>query len=125
MLIGEVAKKTGFSRDTIRFYEKIGVIGKNLPRGENRYRQYCDSDILRLQRIKKIKAYGFTLAEIKKILEAWETDTVTCDHMLKIAREKTREIEKKIKELERVKKRISGEFKKCALQCYDNRCKIL
>lgn len=125
MLIGEVSKKTGFSRDAIRFYEKVGIIGKNIPRGENRYRQYRDSDMLRLQRIKKIKAYGFTLMEIKKILEVWETDTVTCNRMLKIAREKTREIEKKINELERVKKRISGEFKKCALQCHSNRCKIL
>ncbi|MBX7151918.1 MerR family transcriptional regulator [bacterium] len=125
MFIGEVSKKTGFSRDTIRFYEKVGVIGKNLSRGENRYRQYGDTDILRLQRIKKIKAYGFTLTEIKKILEAWETDTVTCNAMLKIARKKTREIEIKIREMERIKERISVEFKRCALQCYNNRCKIL
>lgn len=125
MQIGDVAKRTGFSRDTIRFYERVGVIGAKLLRGENKYRNYSDRDILRLLRVKKVKNYGFTLAEIRDILNAWETDAMRCNEMLRLANIKTREIERKIKDLQATKERIQAEFKSCALRCSDDKCGIL
>jgi DNA-binding transcriptional MerR regulator len=69
MLIGELAKKSGFSRDTIRYYERIGLL--ELPaksRQQNNYRNYPDSALRTLLAIRNLKELGFTLEEIREIL---------------------------------------------------------
>lgn len=69
MLIGELARESGFSRDTIRYYEKIGLI--ELPRNarkDNNYRDYPAEVLHRLVAIRNLKQLGFTLEEIREIL---------------------------------------------------------
>lgn len=69
MLIGQLSKLTGFSRDTIRYYEKIGLIV--LPRKarrENNYKDYPEEVLQQLQAIRKYKDLGFTLEEIRELL---------------------------------------------------------
>jgi DNA-binding transcriptional MerR regulator len=69
MLIGEVSKQTGLSRDTIRYYEKMGLLrrDKKARRG-NYYKEYSDDDLKILHFIQLLKEYGFTLNEIKVFL---------------------------------------------------------
>ncbi len=125
MFIGELSKKTGFSRDTIRFYEKLGVIGKKIIQGESKYKIYNDIDLKRLQRIKKIKAFGFTLNEIKDILTAWDCDDINCDEMARRGKKKILEIDRKILEFQKIKESIKHEFTKCAKLCVEDKCGIL
>ncbi len=69
MLIGQLSKLSGFSRDTIRYYEKIGLIV--LPRKarrENNYKDYPEEVLHQLQAIRKYKDLGFTLEEIRELL---------------------------------------------------------
>ncbi len=69
MLIGELAKRSGFSRDTIRYYERIGLlILSGNKRQQNNYRNYPDSALHTLQAIRNLKELGFTLEEIREIL---------------------------------------------------------
>jgi DNA-binding transcriptional MerR regulator len=101
MLIGELSRKTGVSRDTIRFYEKTGLIKSNKKgRRENNYREYSDKDLQRLQLIILLKEYGFTLNDIKSILFQMEDDRDEAYKELPIRIEtRLSEIEAKIQEL--------------------------
>lgn len=64
MQIGELSKRSGYSRDTIRYYEKLGLININdKTRNSNQYKNYPEQVLKRLQTIREIKEYGFTLQE--------------------------------------------------------------
>ncbi len=72
MLISELAQKTGVSKDTIRFYEKVGLLDPSERCEENNYRWYGDEVVERLAFIKQGKALGFTLGEIKEVINEWD-----------------------------------------------------
>ena len=79
MLIGELAKKTGLSRDTIRFYEKEKLIDvRPSERRTNRYKEYSSQVLEKVKLIMELKNFGFTLNEIKAILFSWEEGTFDC-----------------------------------------------
>lgn len=70
MLIGQLSRRTGFSKDTIRFYEKAGLI--RLPRKsrmDRSYKDYPEELVHTLQFIRRYKDLGFTLAEIRELLD--------------------------------------------------------
>jgi DNA-binding transcriptional MerR regulator len=69
MLIGELSKRSGFSRDTIRYYEKLGLIAMSLDRrADNGYKNYPLEILERLHHIHRLKECGFTLMEIRQLL---------------------------------------------------------
>ena len=107
MLIGELSKRSGFSRDTIRYYEKIGLIRigrKN--RRENNYKEYPTSILNRLLTVKECKAYGFTLVEIGELLDYMDADLVTCGRMEEKVNHKIERINQKIKALNQMKEKL-------------------
>ncbi len=72
LTIGQFAKRVSLSERTIRLYEKSGLI-KAHTRGENAYRYFTSEQIQTMDRIKHFKAFGFSLAEIRSLLEIDET----------------------------------------------------
>lgn len=90
MLIGELSKKSGFSQDTIRYYEKIGLVKlAGSTRLANNYKQNSEAVLSRLQTIEELKVLGFTLKEIKEMLALREDGLLDCqtntnDVLLKI-----------------------------------------
>ena len=102
MLISELSQKTGFSKDTIRFYEKEGLLDvASFNRGENNYRNYTDRAIDRLNFIKQAKIYGFTLKEIKQIIAEW--DSASPEQAIDFIQVKIEEIELKMSRLQHFK----------------------
>lgn len=73
MRIGELSRRAGISRDTIRFYEKAGLLSPRIAR--NGYRIFDASHLDLLRSIRIAQVLGFTLAEIKRSLGRWETLT--------------------------------------------------
>ncbi|WP_053217785.1 MerR family transcriptional regulator [Virgibacillus senegalensis] len=71
MKISEVASCTGLSKDTIRYYEKVGLLH---PKAEKHHRDYNEQDIEIIEVIVKLKDTGFSLKEIKMLLD-WSKDT--------------------------------------------------
>lgn len=67
LTIGEVAKLTGVTSKTVRHYHKIGLLAES-ERSEAGYRLYGAEDLLRLQRIRRLRSLGLSLAQIKKVL---------------------------------------------------------
>lgn len=70
MRIGEFAQRAGLSRDTIRFYEKAGLLSPRV--SPNGYRAFDESQLELLRSIRIAQVLGFTLAEIKKTLGRWD-----------------------------------------------------
>ncbi len=104
MLIGELAEKTGFSRDTIRYYEKAGLIKVNKKsRRENNYKEYSDDVLERLLIIKRAKHLGFSLNEIKELIESWQTKALTKPERIEVFYRKIAKIESNINKLKEVK----------------------
>ena len=118
MLIGELSKKTGLSRDTIRFYEKQGLIkvGRR-ERRINNYKEYSDSVLRRLLLFNKIKSYGFTLNESAEIISLLDANLASCDRITKVSDQKLSVIDKKIEELKALRNLLKSSIDNCNNGC--------
>lgn len=104
MLIGELATRSGCTRDTIRFYEKMGlIVGQEGNGGTNNYKQYDQQMLERLLLIQQAKRLGFTLSEIKGLAEAWETSALSRKQKSEIFQAKMTVIDERIAELKQIK----------------------
>jgi DNA-binding transcriptional MerR regulator len=102
MLIKEFAARAGLTPDTIRFYEKRGLLCP--ARGQsNRYRRYVEEDLEIVQQIKIGQALGFTLAEIKRGAEAWRRGKLTTEVQIGMMEAKVSEVDSKMKQLRRIR----------------------
>jgi DNA-binding transcriptional MerR regulator len=118
MLIGELSKRTGLSRDTIRFYEKQGLIkvGRR-ERRVNNYKEYSDAILRRLLLFNKTKSYGFTLNESAEIISLLDANLASCDRISKVADGKIAVIDKKIEELKVLKNLLKSSVENCKNGC--------
>ena len=111
MQIGELAKKSGLSIDTIRFYEKKGLIDVELfSRKNNNYRDYSEDSLERLMLIQQAKRLGFTLAEIQQWIRDFESDQFTADEKQTILGQKLAQIDNRIEELQSMKAYLSAKL---------------
>ena len=94
MRIGEMAKKSGTNINTLRYYDKEGLLSPSLS-SEGGYRLYTDQDMAQLIQIQTMKELGFTLTEIKKYLVSLDTP----DDMVAVLAEHEIAIEKRIESL--------------------------
>jgi len=120
-LIGELSKRTGFSRDTIRFYEKLGAI---IPafRRESRYREYTDEAVSTLLFIKSLKKVGFTLAQIKEWIELCKSKSHTCEVVMVKATAKLNEVDEKIAQLQQTRKNLIEAIASCERNSPEDLC---
>lgn len=124
MLIGELAKKTGFSRDTIRYYEKIGLIQLDRKqRRENDYKEYPEYLVDRLLLTQRLKNYGFTLSEIREMLELYDEEVLECDDMFEWVDQKLEQVAQKMKDLKSIHQKLSS-LRAEAQRCKDNKCEL-
>lgn len=107
MLIQELSKKTGLSKDTIRYYEKIGLLPK-AKRSSNGYREYNENLIIKINMINIAKELGFSLSEIKELTKLLFENSLTRKTMAKKLSAKLIEIDQKIKSLQAIKKEIKN-----------------
>ncbi len=112
MTIGKLAQKAGVRVDTIRFYEKIGLIETPM-RTQSGYRMYSESDVRRIRFIRKAKELGFTLREIKELLELKMAPGTTCAHIRRRAQVKIEDIEVKIEALQKLKRALEKLIETC------------
>jgi MerR family transcriptional regulator, copper efflux regulator len=103
MKIHELAKKTGLTAPTIRFYEQEGLLdSRHVRRRENNYRDYCEGAIEHFLIIKEAQTAGFTLAEFKALDELCGAGELSSPKATVLLRGKIAEVSEKIAELERV-----------------------
>jgi DNA-binding transcriptional MerR regulator len=85
MRIAELEQRTGVSRHTLRYYEKEGLLLEVGRRGNN-YRDYSEKAVQRVGMVRQLKALGFSLKEIREVLDALRSDSIDCDQGAAIAR---------------------------------------
>ena len=103
MKIQELARQTGLTAHTIRFYEKEGLLDRrHVQREANNYRNYSDEAIERLKLIKKFQGVGCSLAELKEVLRDHDTHAPTNQEVIDWIRHKIQEIEGKKDELDQM-----------------------
>ena len=103
MRIGELAKRVGLTTETLRFYEKQGLLGETVhERNESNYRVYPKAAIERLETIQAAKQLGFSLAEILELGRLWESGQLDRKARIQIMQEKLAELEQKKQALQRL-----------------------
>lgn len=100
MYIRELAARTGFTPDTIRFYEKLHLLNGNR-RSRQSHRQYDESHVATLLQVKFAKAMGFTLKDMRDKLINW--GSLTAAEKQTILTEQLRKVEQATTELEQVR----------------------
>jgi DNA-binding transcriptional MerR regulator len=105
MKIGEVAKRSGVGIETIRYYEREELL-QEPERRPSGYRQYDESTVKRLDYISRAKELGFTLAEIRELLELSFAAHESCDQIRQRAEAKIADIENKIRSLQQMKRSL-------------------
>ncbi len=109
--IGKLAKAGNVNIDTVRYYERKNLLMPEA-RTQSGYRQYSKESIRRLRFIKKAQGLGFSLKEIKQILDISNADNAECGNIKQYAKKKIEEIEKRISDLQKIRdglKQIAGE----------------
>lgn len=125
--MGQVTQKLKVNRETIRYYERIGLL-KTVARDENGYRMYTEEDIERLQFIFMAKEYDFTLKEIEILLDkVFPKDRpLNQEELTQLVDHKLEELDKKIEELMLMRK-VLDKIKKNVLinkvTCYQGKSK--
>ena len=95
---GKLAALAGVSRDTLRHYERKGVLPRPI-RGHNGYRQYPPEALQRLQLVRRALSVGFTLDELARVLKVRDAGGAPCDEVRRLAAQKLIAIENQLREL--------------------------
>jgi len=120
MRIGELCAKTGLSKETVRYYERQGLL-ENIPQPNrsNNYKVYSAVDLQRLNMIKHAKMLGFTLAEISEVLAVWVDDNFTAEQKQASLRRKLLQLEEKEAALTEFRARLINALNKVGQPCVD------
>ena len=124
LTIGQVAKQAGVGVETLRFYEREGLIAEpeRLPSG---YRQYPPEAVRRVRFIRRAKELGFTLKEIQELLDLRVDPGSTCRDIRSRAEAKIVDIDQRIASLERMRCALSRLAGRCLGAGPTSECPIL
>ena len=112
LTIGQLARQAGIGVETVRFYEREGLVPVP-PRRASGYRQYPVDAVRRLQFIRRAKALGFSLQEIAELLALRVDRRTTCADVRARAAAKIDSIEQKIEDLQRVRAALEKLSRSC------------
>lgn len=124
LLIGQLARLCAVGTDTIRFYERHGLLPKP-KRSESGYRQYDQNTVERLQFIARAKELQFTLKEIKCLISIRDKPCNVCVEMRAWADRKVEKLDLKIEELRAARKILHGLREDCLRGSPTSGCPIL
>ncbi len=124
LTIGQLAKKANVNLETIRYYERRGLIPEP-PRNKSGHRQYSREEVMRTKFIKRSQALGFSLKEISELLSLRVAPGMTCGEVKTRVEAKTKDIEKRIADLEEMRGALERLSKKCTGQGPISKCPIL
>ena len=122
--IGELAKRTGCLVETIRYYEREGLLLEPA-RSERNYRLYTDIHVERLQFIRHCRALDMTLGEIRNLLRFRDAPDENCTKVNALLDEQIEHVSNRIKELRLLQKNLRGLRSQCEQARAIKDCRIL
>jgi Hg(II)-responsive transcriptional regulator len=124
MTVGQLAKKADVNVETIRYYERRGLLDEPI-RNTSGYRQYTSKYLDKIKFIKSAQSIGFTLNEIQDLLTLRITSNTVCNDVKLMAKEKILLIEEKINDLENIKNTLNELICSCENNKITDDCPIL
>ncbi len=124
MTIGELAKACGVGVETVRYYERRGLLPDPRP-GKVGYRDFDADDVRRLSFVKQAQALGFTLKEIDELLALRVSRTTTCSDVRELAEAKLKDIDEKLRTLRSFKRALGRLVEQCGATDLKSQCPIL
>ena len=112
--IGRLSKETGCNIETIRYYERKGILPAP-PRSGGGHRLYNRELLKRLTFVRRSRELGFTLKQVRELLKLVDGGEYTCEEVEKIARGHLRAIQRKVSDL----KKLEGALKEMVSHCAD------
>ncbi len=124
MTISEVARQAEVGVETIRFYEREGLLAqpRKPPSG---YRQYSARHVERIQFLKQCQSFGFSLAEAATLADSLESGAPTCESTCNLAERKLRELHLKIEEYQKLAARIESLLDSPCRRTADADCSVV
>ena len=122
--IGELAKRTGSPVETIRYYEREGLLPEPA-RSEGNYRVYADTDLERLQFIRHCRSLDMTLEEIRNLLRFRDAPDRNCGEVNALLDEHIQHVGKRIKELKLLQRNLRALRNLCQQEQATKDCGIL
>ncbi len=118
-----VIKASGLSRETLRYYEKMGLLNPQR-RATNGYRVYAADDLKRLEFIVRAKKAGFAIRKIRELLDLKNSVNATCRLGRDMAREQIQHVDEKIMALKEVRTILADFAKQCEREGLDEPCSL-
>ena len=112
MKIGEAAAASGCHIETIRYYERVGLLPAPA-RTEGGYRQYTDGQVQRMRFITRGRELGFSLDEIRSLLALADDESLSCGDVDRLARQHLEEIRVRVRELNRMVRELERTITGC------------
>lgn len=122
--IGELARAAGVGVETIRYYERRGLLAQP-PRRTSGYRQYPPHAVRRVRFIRRAQALGFTLNEIEDLLALRVDEERSCADVRALARSKLKDIERRVAELQQMGRALERVARRCRGRGPTSECPIL
>ena len=113
LTIGKIASAVNVSTDTLRYYEREGLLGP-AAKSKGGYRLYDQDAVRRVRFIKQAQNCGFTLTEIRGLLELQASDSACCRDVRRVALEKKLQLEAKIKAMRAMSKALDHLISACS-----------
>jgi DNA-binding transcriptional MerR regulator len=110
MRSGELARQAGVSADTIRHYERLGLVNRPA-RTRAGYREYPPESLARVQLIRRALAVGFSLKELSAILRTRDSGGIPCRSVLSVGAQKRKELDQRIRELHTLRRQLDSILK--------------
>jgi MerR family mercuric resistance operon transcriptional regulator len=123
MVIGALAQRTGSKAETIRYYERIGLLPAPA-RSAGGYRLYGDEHLKRLTFIRQARALGFSLAEVRRLLALAASRTRSCDAVRRVAEGHLADVRAKIAVLRTMERVLTDTVARCAAGA-DTACPLI
>jgi len=124
LTIGKVAERSGVKIDTLLYYERQGVIAPPERNGSN-YRVYEQDTVLRVRFVKHAQELGFSLAEIKDLLELRVSEEAGCADVRDQALAKAADLEEKIRSLQAMHRALTKLADECTGEGPLSACPVL
>lgn len=124
LLIGEVAARAGVNAQTLRYYERIGLL-KKPARHASGYRHYPPDAVRLIRFVKRAQELGFTLGEIEELLRLREDQRSSCAKVRRAALAKIDDIEGRLQSLQAMKRALTVLVRSCATETSVRECPIL
>ena len=123
MSIGQLGKATGTAVETVRYYEKVGLLAPPA-RTSGNYRSYGQDDVARLSFIRGARTLGFGLDQVRSLLALSDDRGRPCDEVDAIARAQLQQVDQKIADLHSLRHELAGLISQCRRGTIEQ-CRIL